>query len=60
MTDTDETIERNGSRLLLDDRAGCRPGEHGGLANAMRWRISSPISRGKAQAWRGWRMCAPR
>ncbi len=58
MTDTDKTTEKQ--LLLLDDRAGYRRGEHAGLGNAMRWRISSPTSRGKDQAWRDWPMCAPR
>ena len=58
MTDTDKTTEDE--LLPLDDRAGCRRGEHAGLASGMRWRISSPISPGKDQAWRDWRMCAPR
>ena len=58
MTDTDKTTETR--LLLLDGRAGCRRGEHAGLASEMRWRISSPISRGKDRAWRGSRTCAPR
>ena len=39
---------------------GCRRGEPAGLANEMRWRISSPTSRGRDQAWRAWPMCALR
>ena len=59
MTDKDEDDKRSRCSCSTTG-AGYRRGEHAGLANAMRWRTSSPISRGKAQAWRDSPMCAPR